>query len=229
MSDVELAVGERRARRAARGLPARRMNWPIAPCAWQLLVGVDRGGRRCAASSGIERHRHRRTPAEASEQHGAQGRARGAQHATRDMPACQVAFSHVQDVAVMKRLASVAALLLLVVWPSGCENAKSKLDARRGRAASSAEPAPVAADHSGDVETRCAASRTTTRSTPRRSTSSSKVYAQQKQQQAAAGARASRDPNAVFAVDIAQNVKAGHGRGPGDGALVTIVEAWDFA
>jgi len=55
-----------------------------------------------------------------------------------------------------------------------------------------------------------------------------KVYGQQKQQQA----QQERDepaPDAVFAVDIAQNVAAGMVEGPKTGAPVTIVEAWDFA
>jgi uncharacterized lipoprotein len=35
-------------------------------------------------------------------------------------------------------------------------------------------------------------------------------------------------PDAVFAVDVAQNLKMGMVEGP-NAALVTIVEAWDFA
>lgn len=41
-------------------------------------------------------------------------------------------------------------------------------------------------------------------------------------------AREEADPNAVFAVDISQNLKKGQIEGPST-ALVTIVEAWDFA
>ena len=55
-----------------------------------------------------------------------------------------------------------------------------------------------------------------------------KVYQQQKQQQA----QQERDepaPDAVFAVDIAPNLKAGLVEGPASGAPVTIVKAWDFA
>ena len=54
-----------------------------------------------------------------------------------------------------------------------------------------------------------------------------KVYNQQKAQQA----QQERDdpaPDAVFAVDIARNVKLGMVEGSPQ-ALVTIVEAWDFA
>jgi protein-disulfide isomerase len=55
-----------------------------------------------------------------------------------------------------------------------------------------------------------------------------KVYGQQKQQQA----QQERDepaPDAMFAVDIAQNVKLGYVEGPSGGAPVTIVAAEDFA
>ena len=41
-------------------------------------------------------------------------------------------------------------------------------------------------------------------------------------------AREEADPSAVFAVDISQNVKLGMVDGP-NSALVTVVEAWDFA
>ena len=55
-----------------------------------------------------------------------------------------------------------------------------------------------------------------------------KVYNQQKQQEQAQR-REEPDPNAVFAVDIAPNIKGGLVEGPATGAPVTIVEAWDFA
>lgn len=44
----------------------------------------------------------------------------------------------------------------------------------------------------------------------------------------AAQQREEAAPDAVFAVDIAQNVKKGQVEGPTT-AMVTIVEAWDFA
>lgn len=55
-----------------------------------------------------------------------------------------------------------------------------------------------------------------------------KVYNQQKAQQQAQEEN-EPDPNAVFAVDITQNIKGGLVEGPATGAPVTIVEAWDFA
>jgi hypothetical protein len=48
---------------------------------------------------------------------------------------------------------------------------------------------------------------------------------QQRQPQA----REEAAPDAVFAVDISPNIKAGMVEGPSTGTLVTIVEAWDFA
>ncbi len=54
-----------------------------------------------------------------------------------------------------------------------------------------------------------------------------KVYEQQKAQQQA-HEREEPAPDAVFAVDIAPDVKAGQVEGSPQ-ALVTIVEAWDFA
>ena len=53
------------------------------------------------------------------------------------------------------------------------------------------------------------------------------AYAQQKQQQEAQEAN-EPDPNAVFAVDISKALAAGQVDGP-TSAMVTIVEAWDFA
>lgn len=53
------------------------------------------------------------------------------------------------------------------------------------------------------------------------------AYAQQKKEQDARDA-GDPDPNAVFAVDISGPLRAGQVEGP-NSALVTIVEAWDFA
>ena len=55
-----------------------------------------------------------------------------------------------------------------------------------------------------------------------------KVYAQQKQQQAQQE-QSEPDPNAMFAVNIEQNVAAGYVDGPSSGAPITIVAAEDFA
>jgi hypothetical protein len=53
------------------------------------------------------------------------------------------------------------------------------------------------------------------------------VYAQQKAQQEQKEAN-EHDPNAVFAVDISKALAAGQVEGP-NSAIVTVVEAWDFA
>jgi hypothetical protein len=53
------------------------------------------------------------------------------------------------------------------------------------------------------------------------------MYEQQKGQQAAK-ADNEPDPNAMFAVDIADDIKGGQVEGPAT-AGVTVVEAWDFA
>lgn len=53
------------------------------------------------------------------------------------------------------------------------------------------------------------------------------AYAQQKRQQDAKDA-SEPDDNAVFAVDITAPLRAGQVEGPSS-AMVTIVEAWDFA
>jgi hypothetical protein len=54
-----------------------------------------------------------------------------------------------------------------------------------------------------------------------------KVYAQQKAQQEQQEA-SEPDPTAVFAVDISGALKAGQVEGP-NSAIITIVEAWDYA
>ncbi len=148
-----------------------------------------------------------------------------AQHATapRDLSARNVAW---HNSGYMKRLATVAALLLI---STGCENAKSHLDTVK--AAPTAEKpaaAPSApADHSGDVEARLRRLEDTYAKNAEALDFLNKVYAQQKQQQQQQEAQ-DPDPTAVFAVNIADNVKLGMVEGP-SGAAVTIVEAWDFA
>jgi hypothetical protein len=129
----------------------------------------------------------------------------------------------------MKRLATVAALLLLV--SAGCENAKSRLDdvaKTAPTAAPTAGAAPSAqADHSGDVETRLRRLEDNYAKYAEALDFLGKVYAQQKAQQAQQEEQ-EPDPTAVFAVNIAEDVKAGQVEGPTT-AMVTIVEAWDFA
>jgi hypothetical protein len=124
---------------------------------------------------------------------------------------------------IMKRAATVVASLLLFV---GCEDAKSKLDTVKADNAPSAAPS-AKADHSGTVEERLTRLENNYAKYAEALDFLGKVYAQQKAQQEAQR-REEHDPNAVFAVDIAQNIKAGMVEGP-NSATVTVVEAWDFA
>ena len=127
----------------------------------------------------------------------------------------------------MKRLASVAALLLITA--AGCENQHSALDtvssAKSPKA--EAEAAPVVADHSGDLETRVRRLEDNYAKYAEALDFLGKVYQQQKQQEKQQ-AREQHDPKAVFAVNIDQNVKMGLFEGSNE-AVVTIVEAFDFA
>jgi len=124
----------------------------------------------------------------------------------------------------MTRFASVAALLLLVA--SGCESSKSKLDGST-KMGGDKPAAAVAADHSGDVETRLRRLEDAHAKNAEALDFLNKVYAQQKQQQQQKAAE-DHDPNAMFAVNIEQNIKSGLVEGPST-AMVTIIEAWDFA
>ena len=131
----------------------------------------------------------------------------------------------------MKLGASLVMLLAAVV---GCENTQSRLDdvtrTTPMPAPKQAQPGvqpPVAADHSGDVETRLRRLEDNYAKHAEALDFLGKVYAQQKAQQAQQEAQ-EPDPTAVFAVDIKENLAAGMYEGP-LGAPVTIVEAFDFA
>jgi hypothetical protein len=128
----------------------------------------------------------------------------------------------------MKRLGSIA--LISVFALLGCENT-SRLDKTTKAIPRTESPAPAAeavkADHSGTLDERVARIENTLSRYGEALEFLNKVYAQQKQQQQAQE-REEPAPDAVFAVDIAPNVKAGMVEGPAN-ALVTIVEAWDFA
>ncbi len=114
----------------------------------------------------------------------------------------------------MKLLASLAVVLLAA---TGCEKHPSKIDNL------SEKPMPGAAPVSGSLEERVAR-------LERHSEALDflqKVYEQQKQQMDQQE-RSEPAPDAVFAVDISQNLQNGHVEGPAL-AAVTIIEAWDFA
>ena len=122
----------------------------------------------------------------------------------------------------MKRLTSVALVSLLALV--GCDNA-SRLDKVKGNpdqkaaTAAGAGAAPEATDHSGTLEERVAKLEKNFDNYADALDFLQKVYDQQNQEP---------DPNAVFAVDIGPDIKAGQVEGSPE-ALVTIVEAWDFA
>ncbi|MBL9017381.1 MAG: thioredoxin domain-containing protein [Myxococcales bacterium] len=126
-------------------------------------------------------------------------------------------------------------LVLLLAAVVGCENAQSRLDDVTKSAPIQApgptqQPGvqpPVAADHSGDVETRLRRLEDNYAKHAEALDFLGKVYAQQKAQQAAKEAD-EHDPAAVFAVAIADDVKLGKVDGPAS-APVTIVKAFDFA
>jgi hypothetical protein len=132
----------------------------------------------------------------------------------------------------MKHLGSVALLSVLSTLSLvGCENG-SRLDKTVksiDKAEPTAEKAPPAAkaDRSGSLEDRVARLEDNYARHAEALDFLGKVYEQQKAQQRAQQER-DPDPDAVFAVDVAPNVKAGLVEGP-QTALVTIVEAWDFA
>jgi len=135
----------------------------------------------------------------------------------------------------MKRLGSVALISLLASSFAlvGCENS-SPLDKTMktpDQKAEKAEAAPVKADHSGSLEERVARLEENAAKSAEPIEWLSHVYEQQKQQQKAQAEQQERnepDPEAVFAVDIAPDLKLGQVEGSSS-ALITIVEAWDFA
>ena len=114
----------------------------------------------------------------------------------------------------MKRLGSAALLSLLALV--GCENS-SPLD--KSMKDQKPEAASYNADHSGTVEERVARLERNLDNYADALEFLQKVYEQQDQ---------TPDPNAVFAVDVAPDIKLGMVEGSPE-ALVTIVEAWDFA
>jgi protein-disulfide isomerase len=122
--------------------------------------------------------------------------------------------------------------LLLVASAVGCEQAHSKLDGVKGDMASSTEGKPAVAvstkaDHSGDVETRLRRLEDHNAKYAEALDFLGKVYAQQKQQQQQQAAE-EHDPNAMFAVQIAEDIKFGKVDGPAS-APVTVIKAFDFA
>jgi hypothetical protein len=130
----------------------------------------------------------------------------------------------------MKRLGSAALITLLSTLSLvACENS-SRLDSSAKNVPKEKADKPAAGfkgDHSGSLEERVARLEATNDKYAEAFDFLAKVYDQQKAQQQRAQ-REEPDPDAVFAVDVAPDVKLGEVEGP-NSALVTIVEAWDFA
>jgi len=108
---------------------------------------------------------------------------------------------------------SVASLLFAVTALLGCQN-ESKLDSKLGAGG-------------GDLEARVKKLEETNAKYAEALDFLQKVYGQQKQQQEAQE-REEPAPDAVFAVDVAPDIKGGQVEGS-NSACVTVVEAWDFA
>jgi len=127
------------------------------------------------------------------------------------------------------------AALLAALGLAACQQA-SRLDKVTQQAAPAATPpapsggdapAGLKIDRSGSVEQQLARLQDAYDRNAEAIGFLNKVYAQQKAQQQAQE-REEPAEDAVFAVDIAPDVKLGQVEGPNT-ALVTIVEAWDFA
>jgi hypothetical protein len=137
----------------------------------------------------------------------------------------------------MKRFASLVFLSGLVsgLTLAGCENG-SRLDksvqaGRMERGAAERPSGARPADHSGSPEERLARLEDNYAKYADTLEWVSNIREQQKQQakaQAEQRQREEADPDATFAVDVGPDVKLGQVEGA-SGALVTIVEAWDFA
>lgn len=130
----------------------------------------------------------------------------------------------------MRTLRVSLVLCLAAAVGAGCENSRSKLDslpATPPAQAPGAAEVAAAGDHSGSVEERLRRLEDAYAKNAEALDFLNKVYAQQKQQMQAQE-REEHAPDAVFAVNIADDVKAGKVDGPAN-APVTIVKAFDFA
>ncbi|MGE0872468.1 MAG: DsbA family protein [Kofleriaceae bacterium] len=131
----------------------------------------------------------------------------------------------------------ILALFVGSVAVVGCENAASKLDdvsktpvskvTENGKNAEAPGATPVQADHSGTVEERLKRLEDYQAKHGEAIDFLEKVYGQQKAQEQAQQ-RQQHAPDAMFAVDVADDVRIGAVDGPAN-APVTIVKAFDFA
>jgi hypothetical protein len=132
----------------------------------------------------------------------------------------------------MKHFSRAALLATLAL--AACQQAPSRLDKVTSNAGASAPgqkaaepPAGLKIDRSGSVEQQLARLQDAYDRNAEAMGFLNQVFAQQKAQQAQ---QEQQEPaeDAVFAVDIAPDVKLGQVEGPST-APVTIIEAWDFA
>ena len=133
---------------------------------------------------------------------------------------------------ILSRAALLAALAL-----AACQQAPSRLDKVTNQAPAPGAtspgakggdpPAGVKIDRSGSVEQQLARLQDAYDRNAEAMDFLNKVHAQQKAQQQAQE-REEPAEDAMFAVNVASDVKLGQVEGPAN-ALVTIVEAWDFA
>ena len=131
----------------------------------------------------------------------------------------------------MKHFSRAALLAALAL--AACQQAPSRLDKLTSKPGATAPgqnaagpPAPMKIDRSGSVEQQLARLQDAYDRNAEAMDFVNKVVAQQKAQQAAAE-RDEPAEDAVFAVDIAPDLKFGQVEGPAS-APVTIIEAWDF-
>lgn len=131
----------------------------------------------------------------------------------------------------MRTLRVSLVLCLAAAIGAGCENTRSKLDnlpaAPPTANTAGAAEAPAAGDHSGSVEERLRRLEDAAAKNAEALDFLNKVYAQQKAQMAQQE-REEPAPDAVFAVNIADDIKLGKVEGPAT-APVTIIKAFDFA
>ena len=117
--------------------------------------------------------------------------------------------------------------VLILDTPDGLGIVGTAFTSIKDKAAEPAAAPSAKADHSGSVEERLARLEDSYAKNAEALDFLNKVYAQQKAQQQAQE-REEPAPDAMFAVDIGPDVKAGQVEGSPQ-ALITIVEAWDFA
>ncbi|HEX8114089.1 MAG TPA: hypothetical protein VF516_40435 [Kofleriaceae bacterium] len=133
---------------------------------------------------------------------------------------------------ILSRAALLAALALAACQqaPSRLDNVTSKAPVPKATASGPTggdPPAGLKIDRTGSVEQQLARLQDAYDRNAEAMDFLNKVFAQQKAQQQAQE-REEPAEDATFAVDIAPDVKLGQVEGPAN-ALVTIVEAWDFA